>query len=103
MKLLPKVPQLVDAIEAMSRLAYEYHDTERIGEPQCYGIGAKGGELLRVYQIRGGSTSLELLQVTKIKNLKVLDSKFSGPGPKYSENDKAMVYIFAQLKPKKKP
>src|SRR5437764_7757795 len=39
---------IVDAIRKRRRLRFTYNDNIRIAEPQCYGIGVKGTELLRV-------------------------------------------------------
>jgi hypothetical protein len=44
---VPKVPALVDAINGMRVIWFTYHGTRRTVQPQCYGIGTKGHELLR--------------------------------------------------------
>jgi hypothetical protein len=70
-------PLIVGAIKAKRRLSFTYHDKKRLAEPQCYGRGTKGTELLRVYQIEGGAQPEPLFDV--------------------SQNDSAMKVIFAQL------
>ena len=92
-------PALVAAIVGRRRLRFVYHDKLRLVEPQCYGIGTKGTELLRVHQLRGGSQREPLFDVAKIEDLVVLDETFDAPGPNYAKDDSAMVTIFAQLDP----
>ena len=88
---------LVQAINDRRRLRFSYHGRERTVEPQCYGIGTRGTELLRVHQIEGGSQPEPLFDVSKISGLALLDQQFSAPGPNYKKNDSAMKKIFAQL------
>ena len=90
-------PTLVDAIVQRRRLAFTYHGKPRLAEPQCYGIGHRGTELLRVHQLRGGTQREPLFDVAKIENLFVLDETFTRPGPNYTKNDSAMKTIYAQL------
>ena len=46
-------PTLVAAINEKRRISFIYNNKRRIAEPQCYGIGTKGTELLRVHQLEG--------------------------------------------------
>ena len=85
---------IVDAIRKKRRLRFTYNGKTRIAEPQCYGIGVKGTELLRVHQIRGGIQREPLFDVSKIENLVALDEVFTKPGPNYTKNDSAMKTIF---------
>jgi hypothetical protein len=87
----------VDAIHGRRRLSFTYHGKPRVAEPQCYGIGTKGTELLRVHQILGGQQPEPLFDVSQISELVVLDQHFTRPGPNYKRNDSAMRIIFAQL------
>ncbi|HVF16578.1 MAG TPA: hypothetical protein VNA21_06685 [Steroidobacteraceae bacterium] len=88
---------LVDAILQKRRVAFIYNGKPREIEPQCYGIGHKGTELLRAYQPRGGSESEPLFDLAKTSEVVVLDEHFTRPGPNYKRNDSAMKHIFAQL------
>jgi hypothetical protein len=88
---------LVQAIREKRRLRCIYNGKPRLVEPQCYGVGAKGGELLRVYQPRGGSAQEPLFDVGKIVGLELLDETFERPGPNYKRGDSAMKTIYAQL------
>jgi len=89
-------PILVDAITGRRRISFVYNEKRRIVEPQCYGIGSKGTELLRAHQLEGGTEREPLFDVSKIQELETLDA-FSKPGPNYKRNDSAMKIIFAQL------
>ncbi len=89
-------PTLVAAINEKRRISFIYNNKRRIAEPQCYGIGTKGTELLRVHQLEGGSEREPLFDVSKMQELQTLDT-FSKPGPNYKRNDSAMQIIFAQL------
>jgi hypothetical protein len=88
---------LVEAIDNRRRLSFVYNGKARIAEPQCYGVGTRGTELLRVHQVKGGSEREPLFDVAKISELLVLDERFTRPGPNYKRNDSAMKTIFAQL------
>lgn len=88
---------LVEAIGQRRRLRFVYHDKLRLAEPQCYGIGSKGTELLRVHQLQGGVQREPLFDVAKILDLEMLDEVFDRPGPNYKRGDSAMRTIFAQL------
>jgi hypothetical protein len=88
---------VVAAIRTKHRVRFVYSGKVRLAEPQCYGIGTKGTELLRVHQLRGGSQREPLFDVAKIEDLVVLDETFDAPGPNYKKDDSAMVTIYAQL------
>ena len=88
---------LVNAIEHKQRLRCVYDHMPRLIEPQCYGIGTRGTELLHVHQLRGGPQREPLFTVSKIVDLELLNDVFDRPGPNYKKNDSAMKTIFAQL------
>jgi len=88
---------IVQAIEGRRRLRFVYHGRARLVEPQCYGIGTRGTELLRGHQLTGGTQAEPLFDVSKISGLTLLDQGFVKPGPHYKRNDSAMREIFAQL------
>jgi hypothetical protein len=88
---------IVDAIRDRRRLRFTYNGTTRLAEPQCYGASAKGTELLRAYQVEGGSNPEALFDVSKVTGLVVLDENFEQPGPNYRKGDSAMKEIFCQL------
>ena len=88
---------LVRAIKHKQRLRFLYNGKSRLVEPQCYGIGTRGTELLRGHQLQGGREREPLFDVSKIVDLEVLNETFDHPGPNYKKNDSAMKTIFAQL------
>ncbi|HWG67031.1 MAG TPA: WYL domain-containing protein [Rhodanobacteraceae bacterium] len=85
------------AIREKRRLRFTYHGVTRLVEPQCHGIGHRGTELLRAYQLQGGAQAEPLFDVSKISALQLLDERFEKPGPNYKRDDSAMREIFAQL------
>lgn len=88
---------IVRSIQEKRRLRFVYNGKLRTTEPQCYGLGTRGTELLRVHQIAGGSQPEPLFDVSKMADLVLLDDAFDRPGPNYKRNDSAMKTIFCQL------
>jgi hypothetical protein len=88
---------IFNAIKNKQRLRFRYHEKVRIAEPQCYGEGTKGNELLRTFQREGGIEQEPLFTVSKIEELEVLKENFSKPGPNYKKGDSAMKTIFIEL------
>ena len=88
---------ICEAIRNRRRLRFSYNGRKRLAEPQCYGIGNRGTELLRVRQVHGGAQPEPLFDVSKITDLAMLDEIFDKPGPNYRKNDSAMRTIFCQL------
>ena len=88
---------IADAIRQKRKLRFIYNGKPRKVEPQCYGIGTRGTELLRAYQPVGGSEEEPLFDLAKMTGLTLTDEFFDEPGPHYRKNDSAMVKIFCQL------
>ncbi len=88
---------IVTALAERRRLAFTYNGRRRIVEPQCYGVGARGTELLRGHQRVGGAQQEPLFDVAKMEDVTVLPEHFERPGPHYKRNDSAMREIYAQL------
>ena len=88
---------IAGAILQKRRLCFTYNGRMRLVEPQCYGVGTNGIELLRAHQILGGDAREPLFEVRKIRDLQVLQDAFERPGPNYRKNDSAMLVIFCQL------
>jgi hypothetical protein len=82
-------------------LELRYHGYSRIVEPHAYGRDKDGDEILRCFQISGGSESGErvgwkLLKVREVFSLDLKRDTFV-TRYEYRRNDKAMEYIFSQL------
>jgi hypothetical protein len=92
---------IVDAIRNMNVLELRYHGYSRMVEPHAYGRDKDGDEILRCFQISGGSESgarvgWKLLKVREVLSLHLTHATFA-TRPEYRRNDKAMTYIFSQL------
>jgi hypothetical protein len=90
------------SVETMTILEFTYDGEPRVVEPHAYGVSRAGNEVLRCYQIAGGSVSgkvlgWHLMKISKMINLKVTDSHFNSPRPGYKKGDKGMTTIYAQL------
>jgi hypothetical protein len=88
---------IVQAIKMKQRMQFTYNGKIRYVEPQCYGLGTKATELLRVHQLSGGSEPEPLFNVSKMQDLKFLDEFFTTPGPNYKKGDSAMKVIYCEL------
>lgn len=93
--------EIADAITAMRTLELRYHGYGRIVEPHAYGRDKSGDEILRCFQVSGGSESGErtgwkLLKVADVYSIHVQKEKFEVRAG-YRQDDKAMEYIFRQL------
>lgn len=94
-----KHPTFIEAIHKKQRLSCTYHGKPRIIEPQAYGVGRPGRELVRVHQrheLQPGEQREPLFYASDIENARVVGT-FTQPGPHYTRDDSAMVVIFAQL------
>jgi hypothetical protein len=92
---------ICDAIRDQRVLELRYHGYSRTVEPHSYGRDKSGDEILRCYQISGGSESGErigwkLLKIRDAFSIYVTTDSFT-PRPQYRRNDKAMEYLFCQL------
>lgn len=93
--------EITEAIAKHSLIELRYHGYSRTVEPHAYGRDKSGDEVLRCYQINGGSESGEhvgwkLLKVADAFAIQTLKQSFSQRS-EYKRNDKAMDYIFSQL------
>jgi len=92
---------ICEAIHNKQVLELRYHGYSRVVEPHAHGRDKSGDEVLRCYQVSGGSESGErigwkLLKVRDAFSLHVIEAEFA-PRPEYRRNDKAMEYMFCQL------
>lgn len=89
------------AIKDRKILELRYHGFFRVVEPHAYGRDKSGQEVLRCYQVSGGSASGErtgwkLLKLREIYTLHIANGRFV-PRPDYKRNDKDMTNIFEQI------
>ncbi len=92
---------IVQAIQEQRELELRYSGFSRTVEPHAYGRDKHGEEILRCYQVSGGSVSGEkvgwkILKVHEVFSLNLLKEKFDARTG-YKRGDKAMEYMFAQL------
>lgn len=79
-------------------MQFHYNNKLRIVEPQSYGFGVKGTELLRAYQVNENPPAEKLFDVSKITGLILLNNYFTSPGPNYKSHDSGMKEVFCELK-----
>ncbi|WP_304305943.1 hypothetical protein [Pseudacidovorax intermedius] len=89
------------AIHDRRVLELRYNGYSRTVEPHAYGRDRGGEEILRCFQVAGGSESGErtgwkLLKVADVYSVTQTSANFS-PKPEYKRGDKAMQYIFCEL------
>lgn len=94
-------PQLVEAIVAVRLVELRYQGYHRVVEPYAYGSDKNGCEILRCYQLRGGSESGEnvgwkLFKLQGVTFISVSNECFD-PRVDYRRDDKAMARIFRQI------
>lgn len=94
-------PELLEAIETQKLVKLRYHGYVRTVEPHAYGRTKSGEEILRCFQLSGGSESGErtgwkLLKVSEVYSIHLEKLAFQAR-ENYHRNDKAMEYIFRQL------
>lgn len=92
---------IIKAIDERRTLELRYAGYSRIVEPHAYGRDKLGEEILRCFQLTGGSNSGErsgwkLLKVSEIFSLEVQKTIFV-PQVGYKRGDKAIAFLFAQL------
>lgn len=90
-----------EAIASRRLLSVRYHDRARIVAPHIYGRDARGDELLRAYQIEGGSVGghpvgWKLFRVERLHVEALLARNFA-PRPDCTPTDPAIVHIDCTL------
>ncbi len=90
---------ITEAIENCKLIEFNYKDEVRVVEPYTFGVSTKSNDILRGYQVEGGSTSSDdlgwrLFTVAKIENINILERNFEPTQDGYNPNDSAMVEIY---------
>jgi len=93
--------EIAEAIRERRLLELRYHGYNRTVEPHAYGRDKNGDEILRCYQVSGGSESGErvgwkLLKVADVYSIHNLTQTFI-QRTEYKRDDKTMEYTFCQL------
>ena len=91
-----------NSVKTKTILEFNYDGHHRVVEPHAHGISTAGNEVLRCYQIKGGSVSgtvpgWHLMKISKMVNLSITDSHFDSPRPGYKKGDKGMTTIYAEI------
>ena len=94
--------KIFDAISDMKLIEFSYNGKYRIVEPHAYGISKAGNDVLRAFQIKGGSisdqnTGWKIFQVDDMTNINISEEIFDGPHSGYKKGDSAMVKIYTEL------
>lgn len=93
-------PEICNAIRNKNIIEFIYDGENRTVEPHCYGFTTKENEAIRAYQIAGYSSSgkmgWKLYDLSKAKNMKVLDETFNVRGD-YKKGDKGMSSIYCEI------
>lgn len=93
---------ILDAISDMKLIEFYYNGEYRIVEPHTYGISKTGNDVLRAFQIAGGSnsdknTGWKIFRVDDMTNINISEDAFGGPRTGYKKGDSAMVRIYIEL------
>jgi hypothetical protein len=92
----------VDALRQGKRLELRYDGFSRVVEVHAVGSTAEGNDVMRVWQVRGGSESGErvgwkLLRLDEAFAASVTDEESEAPRHGYKRGDKVMQHIAAQV------
>lgn len=91
-----------DALQQGKRLELRYDGFTRVVEVHAVGTAQKGHEVMRAYQVRGGSVHNEpvgwkLLRLDEATGAHILDEQSLAPRSGYKRGDSAMRFINCQL------
>ena len=93
--------KIIKAIQNRKLLALTYNGITRTVEPHTVGVSTRGNDVLSCFQIQGGHIKpgheWDLLTISKITNLNVLEDSFSGTRKGYRRSDSRMTTIYAEL------
>ena len=94
--------KICEAIQNKSVLNLFYDGHMRVVEPHAHGMSDAGKNVLRCFQIDGGSNSgkvlgWKLMKVNEIELLSITDRQFSKPRNGYSKGDQVMDLILCEL------
>lgn len=95
---------ICEAVERRIVLELRYSTYSRLVEPYVYGVSRRGDELLRCYQVAGGSVSGErrgwkLLRIDHIASFHTTETSFEPRTRSYNPEDRAMRSIYCRIEP----
>ena len=90
------------ALRAKKRLELRYDGFARVVEVHAVGATKDGNDVMRVWQVRGGSVSgqpveFKLLRLDEAFTAHMIDEKSQAPRFGYKHEDKALKVIYCQL------
>ncbi len=91
-----------DALRGGQRLELRYDGYSRVVEVHAVGSTQDGNDIMRVWQVRGGSNSGErtgwkIMRLDGTFSAHVSDEKSEAPRRGYARGDKAMQHIYCQI------
>jgi hypothetical protein len=98
--MLSNVPQ--QAIREKKCLELRYNGFSRVVEVHAVGVKNKGGEAMRVWQIRGGSvsgesTGFKLFDLDESFSTHIIDEQSHAPRAGYKRRDSAFKTIYGEV------
>ena len=90
------------ALNEGKRLELRYDGFSRVVEVHAVGCSNAGHNIMRVYQVRGGSESNErvgwkIFRLDEASSAHILDERSEVPRSDYKRGDKAMSRMFCEL------
>ena len=94
--------EICDAVDRRIVLELRYHAYSRLVEPYVYGVSRIGDELLRCYQVAGGSVGGErrgwkLLKVAEIASFHATQTSFEARTRSYNPEDPGIPEIHCRI------
>lgn len=88
------------AIAARTVIEFDYDGEHRSAEPYAHGESKVGNELLRAFQLDGGSQSgqpfgWKLFAVAKMSSVRLMPQTFATNRPDYNSDDSALAIIYS--------
>lgn len=90
------------ALRAKKCLELRYDGFTRVVEVHAVGVTKDGNEVMRVWQVRGGSVSgqpveFKLLRLDEAFTAHMTDEDSNAPRPKYKRGDPVMKIIYCEV------
>jgi hypothetical protein len=64
------------AVRQKKTVRFSYERASIIAEPFCFGISADGKEVMKGYQVAGGTSGWRLYEIAKVQNLEITKITF---------------------------